>query len=97
MSQGYTYVRTYAVGTGPQIAPNQSNFKPVGSLTSHLYVNGADTDGNWGTLSMSVALGNVSGIIKLNCRAITGGTDQSHVLVISVRIDAVNLDNISSQ
>jgi hypothetical protein len=136
VSQGYTYVRTFAVGTGPQIAPNQSNFQPVGSLnlpfgnymvdatldventanfafsnnsrlisceitpapdTGHLYVNGADTDGNWGTLSMSVALGNVSGIVKFTCGSITGGTDQSHVLVTSVRIDAVKLDNIGSQ
>src|SRR5215472_9849653 len=97
VSHLYTYVRTFAEGTGPQIAPVGSAFQPVGSLSGlpagpymvdatvdventanflfqnnsrliscvltpapdsgHLFVNGADTDGNRATLTMTAALG----------------------------------------
>jgi hypothetical protein len=135
VSQGYTYLRTYASGTGPQIAPVGSSSESVGQLTvpsgsymvdatldventadffgsnnsrlitcsfppasdtGHLYINGADTDGNWGTLTMNAAIGG-STTLSLNCVAMTGGTDQSHVLVTSIRIDAIRLDSIPSQ
>jgi hypothetical protein len=64
--------------------------------TGHLFVNGADTDGNRATLTMSVALGHETGV-SLSCGSLTGGTDQSHVLVTSVRINAILLDVIASQ
>jgi hypothetical protein len=135
VSLGYTYLRTYAPGTGPQIAPAGSGAVSVGALnvpngsymvdatldventanffgqnnsrlitcgippaadTTHLYINGADTDGNWGTLTMNAAIGGDT-TLSLNCRALTGGTDQSHVLVTSIRIDAIQLDSIPAQ
>jgi hypothetical protein len=67
---------------------------PPASDTSHLFINGADTDGNWGTVSMTAALGGV-GSISLDCEALTGGTDQSHALVTSIRIDAVPVVGIT--
>jgi hypothetical protein len=135
VSHLYTYVRTFAEGTGPGIAPFRSNPQPVGSLslpqgsylvdatvdventanflfqnnsrqisctlapapdTGHLFVNGADTDGNRATLTMTAALGSATSV-AFNCVSLTGGTDQSHVLVTSVRINAVALDTISSE
>lgn len=67
---------------------------PPAPDTSHLFINGADTDGNWGTVSMTTALGGV-GSISLDCEALTGGTDQSHVQVTSIRIDAVPVVGIT--
>ena len=135
VSHLYTYLRTYSVGTGPQVAPVGSGFQSLGSLslpsgsymvdatldlnntasffgsnnsrliecqlgpapdTGHLFLNGADTDAPWGTLTMSVALGSASSV-SLNCVSLTGGSDQSHVLVTSIRINAIPLDTITSQ
>jgi len=64
--------------------------------TGHLFVNGADTDGNWGTLTMATTIGGTTGV-RFNCGSLTGGTDQSHVLVTSVRINAIPLDTVTSQ
>lgn len=131
----YTYVRDFAEGTGPQIAPLGSSFQPVGSLSlpfgtyiveatldledtanffgsnnsrviscvlspdpesGHLFINGADTNAHWGTLTMIDTIGGTTGV-SFNCGALTGGTDQSHVLVLSVRINAIPVDSVTSQ
>jgi hypothetical protein len=64
--------------------------------TAHLFINGADTSNNWGTLTMTTTIGG-TGSVSLQCGALTGGTDQSHVLVTSVRINAISLDTVSGQ
>lgn len=45
---------------------------------------------------MNAAIGGVT-TLSLNRRALTGGTDQSHVQVASIRIDAIQLDSIPAQ
>jgi hypothetical protein len=135
VSHLFTYVRIFAEGTGPQIAPSGSSFQPVGSLTlpagtymvdatvdventancfgcnnsrliecvlspnpdtGHLFINGADTDGNRATLTMTTTIGSTASV-SFSCGSLTGGTDQSHVLVTSVRINAIPLDSVTSQ
>lgn len=63
--------------------------------TSHLFINGADTSNNWGTLTIATTVG--VRCPDLKCGALAGGTDQSHVLASSVRINALLLDNVTSQ
>ena len=135
ISQEYTYVRYYAPGTGPQIAPFGSPFQPVGSLklpfgtylvdvtvdmqntanffgsnnsrliscvlspnrdTGHVFINGGDTNAHWGTLTMTTTIGGTTGV-SVNCGSLTGDIDQSHVLVLSVRVNALLLDDVISQ
>lgn len=64
--------------------------------TGHLFINGADTANNWGTLTMTTTIGDTTSV-SLKCGALTGGTDQSHVLAVSVRINAIPLDLVSAQ
>jgi hypothetical protein len=64
--------------------------------TSHVFINGADTNSPWGTITMATTIGGTTGV-SFNCGALTGGSDQSHVLVLSVRINAIPLDSVQSQ
>jgi hypothetical protein len=64
-----------------------------------LRIDGADTDSNTATLSINVAFGNSTQPVtaSLDCLAHDGGSDQSWVHAQTVRINAVALNNISSQ
>lgn len=64
--------------------------------TAHLFINGADTSNNWGTLTITTTIGGTASV-SLQCGALTGGTDQSHVLVTSIRINAIPLNTVSGQ
>jgi len=65
----------------------------------YLRIDGADTGSNQATLSINVAFGNSTQPVtaSLNCLALDGGSDQSYVHAQTVRINAVALNNISSQ
>ncbi len=65
----------------------------------YLRVDGADTDSSSATLSINLAFGNSSQPVtaSLNCMALDGGADQSWVHAQTVRINAVALNNVSSQ
>jgi hypothetical protein len=63
-----------------------------------LYVNGFDTDAFNAMLSFSTAFSSSQPITaSLDCGTVDGGTDQSYVDVITVRISAIAVDNINSQ
>lgn len=63
-----------------------------------LRIDGADTDSNFATLTLTTAFAVGQAVTaSLNCVTFDGGTDQSYVFVYSIRISAVAVDNISSQ
>jgi len=65
----------------------------------YLRIDGADTDSAQAALSINVAFGNSTQPVtaSLNCLALDGGSDQSWVHAQTVRINAVALNNVSSQ
>jgi len=67
--------------------------------TNYVHVDSADTDSNEATLSINMAFGNSSQPVtaSLNCMALDGGSDRSWVHAQTVWINAVALNDVSSQ
>jgi hypothetical protein len=63
---------------------------------AHVFMGGAATDDDTGSLTMTVALGRSSSV-SLDCGALTGAADLSHVFVTGVRIDVLAVNAISAQ
>ena len=63
-----------------------------------MHIDGADTDSNYATLTITTAFTVGQPItFSLNCFTFDGGTDQSYVFVYSLRMNAIAVDNINSQ